>query len=400
MQKTFDDMTTDSDSEENTARGAALAKPSQDPRLAQLLEQHEAVLKRLGQKQRELERFNEESESVRLHLVEFLLPIETKGRSLDDNVHRLFGKILNTRKRSQRAIREIRELYWELQILGTISQRDSLDDSPFPVGMKTPFETFDPRSVNEPVFDETPPNIEEYTPDAHHGRADDKKDLRSLFLKLAAALHPDKVQDHQEKHRRTQLMKELNRAYQAGDLAKILEIEASLDIGSLESVGDNPEDEIDRRCRVLASQLELLTRQYHQILDDLLCARRSMLGEAVIEVRRNRRARASDPYQTIVEPMEESIEFLQDIHDHVESFAAGKTTLEEFLEGPIGDGDDDEECDCPNCIAMREAEFLDMVAMMGLGDFQTAQPKARSKPKAKKARQKQKAARKKNRKKK
>ncbi len=395
-----------------------LAKPKEDPRLAELLELHASVLKRLGQKQRELGRFNDECEELRMQLVEFLLPIEAKGTSLDEAIHILFENILS-RKRSRRANGEIKSLYWQLQLVGTISPR--LPDQDLPGS--SPSNPFPPAGAippAEPFFEEKDRAPEPPRSEPHRGRGDDKKNLRSLFLKLAAALHPDKVQDDQEKKRRTQLMKELNRAYQDGDVAKIIEIESRLDIGSLASEDHNPEGIIERQCRVLRTQYELLGKQYNEVLDDLLEARRSMLGEAVIEVRRNKRARLANPLCTIIDPMQESIDYLQKVHDHVEEFSTGKTNLEGFLEGPIlyngedsGDVDEyDEDCDCPECVAMRENECdcdycreeqqaadRAVLSLLGFGPEQAPGPKIRPSKKVKNTRKRQKAARKKNRKK-
>ncbi len=397
-----------------------LAKLKEDPRLAELLELHTSVLKRLGQKQRELGRFNDECDELRMQLVEFLLPIEAKGRSLDEAIHLLFENIL-ARKRSKRAKGEIKSLYWQLQLVGTISPR--LPDQALPGSSSSPSNPFPPAEAippAEPFFEENAPAPETLRSEPHRGRGDDKKNLRSLFLKLAAALHPDKVQDDQEKKRRTQLMKELNRAYQDGDVARIIEIESRLDIGSLAGEDHDPEDVIERRCRVLRTQYELLGKQYNEVLDDLLEARRSMLGEAVIEVRRNKRARLANPLCTIIDPMQESIDYLQKVHDHVEGFSTGKTNLEDFLESPIlykgedfdDDNEYDENCNCPECVAMREDECdcdycreeqqaadRAVLSLLGFGPEQAPEPKIRPSKKVKNTRKRQKAARKKNRKK-
>lgn len=387
------------------ARGVGLTKPNEDPRLTQLLALHESVLKRLGQKQRELSRFNEEAEGVRLHLVEFLLPIEEEGRRLDEEIHKVFETLL-AKKKYQRVRAGIEALYRELQILGTISERFDSESEPELMGAPQPNEA-NPYS-DDRIFEDDEPARQQESATRHRGGSDDRKDMRALFLKLAEALHPDKVQDDEEKARRTELMKDLNRAYQDGDVAKILEIEAALSISGGTDTALK-EDDIERRCRVLENQYCLLQKQYRELLDELLEVRRSMLGEAVIEARRNRRARAADPYRTIIEPMEQSIAFLQGVHDHVASFAAGEISVDEFLDGPLMG--DESQCDCPDCVAEREEPFCDcpqctreredevLAMLQSLMAAETAQASARQKTqKAKKARKQQKASRKKNRK--
>lgn len=389
-----------------------LAKPREDPRLTALLEQHGAILKRLNLKRRELERFNEESEGVRAQLAEYFAPIAEQTQSLDDEIHALFEKILKSPKRSKRRAREIEELYLDLQALGTISPRSEPDDA----DAQNPFAEDPGGYEGESEAPPTEAAPAESARDPHRGRGGDKRNFRALFLKLAAELHPDKVQDNHEKERRTELMKELNRAYRDGDIARILEIESTLSIASSEGSGLSSEDESERRCRVLESQNELLATQYKELLDDLLEARRSMVGEAVIEVRRNRRKRAANPYRTLIEPMEEFLEFLGGVRDHVESFVQNKISLEEFLDGPemgdeIGDEIDglvsidglisaaENDCDCPECTAMRELALLHLVEMTeGMMNPPAQRRPGRAKAGAKPTRQRQKAARKKNKK--
>src|SRR5690606_36574923 len=49
--------------------------------------------------------------------------------------------------------------------------------------------------------------------------------LRALFRKLAVALHPDKVQDAKERETLTSVLKEVTRAYESGDVARLVEID-------------------------------------------------------------------------------------------------------------------------------------------------------------------------------
>lgn len=51
------------------------------------------------------------------------------------------------------------------------------------------------------------------------------RDLRKIFLKLADKFHPDKASDNETRVFYTEIMKEINIAYQSGDLARLLEIE-------------------------------------------------------------------------------------------------------------------------------------------------------------------------------
>ncbi|KAF1695231.1 molecular chaperone DnaJ [Pseudoxanthomonas jiangsuensis] len=56
--------------------------------------------------------------------------------------------------------------------------------------------------------------------------------LRELYRRLAAALHPDREPDPDERARKTALMQRLNQAYRAGSLLELIELQ--LEIGQLQ----------------------------------------------------------------------------------------------------------------------------------------------------------------------
>ena len=57
------------------------------------------------------------------------------------------------------------------------------------------------------------------------GKFKPSDELKSLYRSLAKEMHPDKATDATERERRHQLMIQINLAYQAGDLARLLKIQ-------------------------------------------------------------------------------------------------------------------------------------------------------------------------------
>ena len=53
--------------------------------------------------------------------------------------------------------------------------------------------------------------------------------LREVFRGLASRLHPDRETDALERARKTELMKEVNQAYKAGDLLRLLELQLAVE---------------------------------------------------------------------------------------------------------------------------------------------------------------------------
>ncbi|HXK17794.1 MAG TPA: J domain-containing protein, partial [Polyangiaceae bacterium] len=54
-----------------------------------------------------------------------------------------------------------------------------------------------------------------------------QRSLRDIFRNLARAVHPDRAGHDGERARRTEVMKEVTRAYEEGDLARLIEIEST-----------------------------------------------------------------------------------------------------------------------------------------------------------------------------
>jgi hypothetical protein len=89
------------------------------------------------------------------------------------------------------------------------------------------------------------------------------RSLREVFRGLASRLHPDREADAAERARKTELMKEVNQAYKAGDLLKLLELQLAVEqinLGDLSALADE-------RLRRYVTVLE---RQSRHLDDELL----------------------------------------------------------------------------------------------------------------------------------
>ncbi|HYJ08944.1 MAG TPA: hypothetical protein VEX18_08040 [Polyangiaceae bacterium] len=91
----------------------------------------------------------------------------------------------------------------------------------------------------------------------------ERRSLRELFRSLARSIHPDKAQHDRDRAERTELMKQVTRAYEEGDLARLVELENAWQSEQASEVGD-PERrcrELERTNRELLDQVRALTRQ-------------------------------------------------------------------------------------------------------------------------------------------
>lgn len=155
-------------------------------------------------------------------------------------------------------------------------------------------------------------------------------ELRSLFRKLAAANHPDHTTDDRERVRRTHAMKELTLAYEAGDLAALLRLQAA------ERRGDG----IDRR-RADSERLAELRANVRDLKRQLVVleTRLSELGDEQAELPSFRRTRTgeilvTDPFEL---ELQGEVTKLTGLRDFVQGFRDGKVSLKAFkarVEGP------------------------------------------------------------------
>ena len=157
------------------------------------------------------------------------------------------------------------------------------------------FEDFDPDSVPGPPGDDFPPhrhNAHQEEPDSAEAFSPEpqptspsSRQMRQTFLKLASLFHPDKVADSEQQIYHNEIMKEVNRAYQEGDIARLLEIERQHHLQENIDLHNTAQSEIERLCLQLQRDNELLATQYENLKQEGSIARNSPEGEMVKEYR-------------------------------------------------------------------------------------------------------------------
>lgn len=104
----------------------------------------------------------------------------------------------------------------------------------------------------------------------------ERRSLREIFRTLARALHPDQARTDAERERRTEVMKDLTRAFARGDLARLLELEsewqatrapaADASHGGVDAAARC--QELERTNRELLKQVRQLTGELKDAKDD------------------------------------------------------------------------------------------------------------------------------------
>ena len=161
--------------------------------------------------------------------------------------------------------------------------------------------------------------------------------LRALFRKLAIALHPDKVRDDEQREVLTGVMKEVTRAYENGDVARLVEIERTWLARVPEA---DREGDTERRITELLSANKELRRQLRTLTAELKELKQSMPGMAAPRRRGAASKAVRAELDEMVEQMERELSALRKMRDFARSFTNDEMSVTEFLLGPEPDYDE------------------------------------------------------------
>ena len=249
---------------------------------------------------------------------------------LDQQGHALFTELLSRKRQPRGVVRDIKDIYAELQRSGLLSFQN-----PARANRKPDAESTDP--IPDFGWDEQPPRSAHGEGGVSARRPDEGavgQSVRGLFRKLAEALHPDKVQVEAEKERRTEAMKEITRAYQDGDLARLLELERTWMVGGQMAFASEEVVEIERRCATQERTNEALREQLDQLTWELKELRRSPQAELFSQAERAAKGTGMTPVEWMVQDASAQLDHLRKLIDFVTSFRDGNIDLDEFLAGP------------------------------------------------------------------
>lgn len=154
--------------------------------------------------------------------------------------------------------------------------------------------------------------------------------VRTLFRKLALALHPDKVQDSGERATLTAVMKEVTRAYELGDIARLVELERSWLAAVVPS---EPEEDLARRTAQLLEANQQLRQQLRGLSAECKALRDSVAGSLGL---RGGKPRSSCDWtsELLLAELERELGEVRALRDLARNFRDGEIDLSEFLVGP------------------------------------------------------------------
>jgi PIN domain nuclease of toxin-antitoxin system len=89
--------------------------------------------------------------------------------------------------------------------------------------------------------------------------------MREIFRKLASALHPDRETDDSRRQAKTELMQQVNQAYAANDLLKLLELQLQIEQIDIAHIASASTQKLKHYNKVLAEQLAELNAEIEHI---------------------------------------------------------------------------------------------------------------------------------------
>ncbi|MGB3420431.1 MAG: molecular chaperone DnaJ [Dolichospermum sp.] len=295
-----------------------------------LEKEHQSLLKQIKRKRTELNNFVEKMRSLATEVFHRVSPNMKTMAELDAEIHALFAEILTTRKMGKQSQKNIQSLYRSLQMGGIISYKP-IDDQE-----KDDHEELDELFENDDSQENHQRRRQFWEAERDSespavGKTDESRKIRQTFLRLAEIFHPDKVKDNETQITHTEIMKEINKAYQEGDLARLLEIERKYEVG--ETIDNNNEDDLSRKCQTIEHQNQILKNQYEKLKQELRLAKNTPEGSMVADYKKAAK-QGVDSIALIVETMQAQTKIVADIRDFVQDFKDKKITIKEFLAGP------------------------------------------------------------------
>ncbi|OIP78457.1 MAG: molecular chaperone DnaJ [Oscillatoriales cyanobacterium CG2_30_44_21] len=295
-------------------------------RLNFLEKENSKLIKQIETNRTKLKNFNESIKDIGIQIAQRVAPLREKMHELDNQIHAVFQEVLTGRKLGKKSRKDIESVYHALQYDGVISPQhlpmeseDFEDDQQDDSDDKNDWQHHRGHSHQQVLEDIPKPDREEL------------KKIRQLFLRLADSFHPDKVTDPAEKEYRTEIMKEINLAYQDGDLARLLAIEKQQELGAI--IDRDCSDDLNRHCAKVEAENAYLQEQLETLKRQLKMTKKSEQGEITAAFKKISKY-GGDPIADALKEAKTQISLVEQMYQFVVDFRDRRITIKEFLRGP------------------------------------------------------------------
>jgi predicted nuclease with TOPRIM domain len=310
----------------NPAVASTLAITDLRLRLEFLERDRQKLIGKIEKKRTELNNLIDRIREISVEVSQRSAPIMQQLLELDGKMHAVFAEIFTGRKLGKQTRKNIEAVYANLQASGLISPRRRSQ----PEQSHQRDVTADPPDETDGEWRKQPGSFmfEDESPKLDR---DELKKIRQIFLRLAEVFHPDKVSDPQMSKYHTEVMQEINQAYQSGDLAKLLAIEKKYQMGEI--IDLHNEDDLLRRCAKIEQENEILQDQFENLKLELRLTKKTQQGSMVTEYRKLAKA-GYDPIGELIAQTEVQVNTVAEIYQFVVDFRDRRITIKDFMKGP------------------------------------------------------------------
>ena len=294
-------------------------------RLEFLEQDNQKLIGKIEKKRSELNNLVDRIREISVEISQRTGPVVQQLLEFDRKMHAVFKEIFAGKKLGKQTLKKIMTVYENLQLAGVISvqQRDAKSEQK---SVDTDADTDESQwdwGEKRSSFDDqdSAPKLDR----------DELKKIRQLFLRLAEVFHPDKVTDDRLRAYHTEVMQEINEAYQSGDLAKLLAIEKKHQMGEVIDL-DN-QSELAKRCAKIEQENDFLKSQFENIKSELKAYKSTPQGAMVAEYKKLSKA-GIDPVGEAVAQTKSQVEAIAEIYQFVLDFRDRRITIRDFMEGP------------------------------------------------------------------
>jgi hypothetical protein len=301
------------------AAPGTLAPHAAQARVQELEKERARLIREVQKKQRQLELVEQSARELAESAVARMAPIVERQRGLAQELEALFDELLVAGRLPARARKELERLRRALELQGVLEPRASEDDLESEVdeaNWEAPFGQAGGGArehAHEPRAGDGKPAAREVPGAQQVGQQ--RRSLRDLFRSLARA-----IRQEDERQRRTEVMKQVTRAYEEGDLARLIQLESAWESEQAPPGSGDPEV----RCRELLRLNRELLDQVREVTRQVRDAKRELAA-----------SRLSYPPEDLVELAHAELDDFEGIRDLLRSFRDGKISLSDLTHGPL-----------------------------------------------------------------
>lgn len=305
-----------SSSSEHRSRGSepiatlSPAVSAKTERIRILLRERARLLKQVAQKKRVLARSQAEAQRARDVLSAKLEPLLVRRDEHDRELHAQFARLLAGARLPKLERNEVIAAYQRFQREGLLSPRPVPGRAGERGAPRESARSAEPAAVSAPKV-----------------TGAGKEHLRSLFKRLTVVFHPDRARSPGDQARRTEVMKELTRAYEAQDLARLMELEQLHEASApLTAPGASEEDRL-KRLSAAVSELRRQQRELSKLVRGVRDSGHSRIASALSS------GELDPSFEELVRAVELELEALGALRAHVTGFVARRSSARQFVEG-------------------------------------------------------------------